>query len=164
MPTAYYYDNTSTATDTGTWTNWATTTATTSTNETWTLWVEPRPQPVSAAQQREQRERQATATREREAARVRAEKLLTQNLSKEQRADYKRLQEFRVIVPSGKSYLVRRGRAGNVYLLDEKGQRTRRYCAHPVERVPDEDTMLAQKLLLETDERAFLEMANASAA
>ncbi len=49
-----------------------------------------------------------------------------------------------------------------VRLLDDKGQERVSYCIHPVEDVPAADKALAQKLLLETDEAAFLATANAT--
>lgn len=70
---------------------------------------------------------------------------------------------FYLTSSSGKRYRIDRGRSQNVRLVEETtGKVVRTYCAHPVEAVPDPDTMLAQKLMLETDEAAFLRIANAS--
>ena len=44
---------------------------------------------------------------------------------------------------------------------DDAGVEIRSFCIHPTERVPDADSMLAQKLMLETDHDRFLKTANA---
>ena len=59
-----------------------------------------------------------------------------------------------------KRYRIHKGRSGNVELLAPDGTPLRRYCAHPDLYVPDEDTMLSQKLVLESDEERFLRTAN----
>lgn len=53
-----------------------------------------------------------------------------------------------------------RGRHGNVDQVDDSGRRIKRLCVHPVEGVPDADTMLAQKLFLEGSEEELLRVAN----
>lgn len=66
---------------------------------------------------------------------------------------------------AGKWYRIHRGRSGNVALLERKdGREVERYCAHPVASLPDEDTMLAQKLMLQHDRARFLELANVNPA
>jgi hypothetical protein len=47
-----------------------------------------------------------------------------------------------------------------VYLVDENDKPLSRYCIHPRDAVPDEDTMLMQMLMLETNEQEFLRIAN----
>lgn len=47
-----------------------------------------------------------------------------------------------------------------MYKLDAQGNLIGRFCAHPAALVPDEDTLLAQKLMLETDPREFERIAN----
>ncbi len=88
----------------------------------------------------------------------RAEILLLENLSEKQREEYKRLKSFQVIVKD-KIYRIKRGRVGNIELIDDKGIAAR-YCVHPSVACPDEDTMLAQKLMLENDEKELLKLAN----
>lgn len=88
-----------------------------------------------------------------------AKKLLREHLSDEQRKEFDKLSSFRVII-GDKTYRIKRGIAGNVELLDAKGKPISRYCIHPAQTVPPEDNMLAQKLLLEADEKAFLKEAN----
>jgi hypothetical protein len=59
---------------------------------------------------------------------------------------------------AGGRYQLRVGRSGNVQR--EHDGKVTRFCIHPVEAVPDADTVLAQVLLLWTDEPAFLSIAN----
>ena len=104
-----------------------------------------------------------------EAARVRqeearlavekAEALLRAHLDDEQQATLDREQAFLVSVKSGRKYKVKRGQRGNVREMDDQGQEVRSFCIHP-DDVPDQDAMLAQKLLLEHDEPAFRRIAN----
>lgn len=96
---------------------------------------------------------------EREKAKQRAEELLLSFLTPEQRDELQRLSHFHLIVGDRK-YRIKRGRSRNIELLDEAGKPIKKLCAHPIAYVPDADTMLAQKLMLETDEEAFLKLAN----
>lgn len=59
-------------------------------------------------------------------------------------------------------YRIKKGRARNVQELDENGKVKRHLCFHPVIACPDFDTMLSQKLLLETNEDEALRIANFS--
>lgn len=93
-----------------------------------------------------------------------AEKILTENLTEEQKAQLARDRFFVVRGSKGRNYRVNRGRARNIEVLDENGKAVERLCAHPGIHCPDADTMLAQKLMLETDEDAFQRIANRSAA
>lgn len=88
-----------------------------------------------------------------------ARRLLYEHLSPPQRKCLRERKFFDVPV-GGKVYRIRQGTHGNVRLLDARGHEQVSYCAQP-DGVPDEDAMLAQKLMLETDERAFLRVANA---
>jgi len=108
------------------------------------------------------------AERERERARqLRANELLIAALDKQQREDLAHRGAFRLDVLSRdgtkRRYEITRGRTGNVYQLDEAGNRILKFCAHPRIACPNEDTMLAQKLILEADEEGFLAIANRSA-
>ena len=103
---------------------------------------------------------------ERDKAQVRAEKLLRENLSAAQLAELVAQNRFtlRTLQPDGSQriYRIERGRSRNIAEVDDVGAVIRRLCAHPVEAVPDADTMLAQKLWLEADEEAFRRIANFS--
>lgn len=112
-------------------------------------------------QQRVEREARAAELRvEQEAAVVKAEVLLREHLAAPQRAEYDRLKEFLVKAQSGRTYKIKKGWSGNVELLDDEGKAIIRFCIHPSEQCPDQDNMLAQKFLLETDEEAFNKIAN----
>lgn len=104
----------------------------------------------------------ARCMRERVAKR-RAEALLVENLSDAQAAEWARCGQFHVETAGGRRrYRIRRGRVGNVTLVRApRGERCQiDYCCHVVAHVPDADNCLAQKLLLEADEPAFLALAN----
>jgi hypothetical protein len=110
------------------------------------------------------RERQAAIVAEEAEASVRAERLLVEHLSDEQRAEYELLKRFHVIVGDRK-YRVERGWSGNVKLIEAAPDGefvVESHCIHPREQVPYEDNMLAQKLLLEADEEAFRRISNIS--
>lgn len=92
-------------------------------------------------------------------AKARAERLLVENISPKQREQL-RLHGYFDVEIGGNTYRIKRGRQGNVFSLDGRGGLIERLCIHPEAYVPDADTMLAQKLLLETDEAAFLRTAN----
>lgn len=104
-------------------------------------------------------------------AQRRARDLLLKCLTPEQRAQYQASGAFRVTVGGGedsghlfttpRTYEISQGFSGNVYLM-EGDTRVTSYCIHCSTSMPDEDHMLAQKLLLETNEREFLDIANPS--
>jgi hypothetical protein len=87
-------------------------------------------------------------------ARLRAEALLLDWLSPSQRTQYRARGWFEVTTTAGHRYRVRRG---GVVRLDP---RRTAYCIEAVSPVPIADEMLANKLLLETDERRFLATAH----
>jgi hypothetical protein len=91
--------------------------------------------------------------RRREASR-RAEALLWTWLSPVQRRQYQARRWFEVTTASGRRYRVLRG---GVVRLDPRGSA---YCIEATSPVPLADEMLANKLLLETDERRFLATAH----
>ena len=116
---------------------------------------------VSQQAYQESSEQVKKRTEDREAARKRAAELLLAHLDKDQQESLKRERKF--IVHSRdrqRVYVVHHGRAGNVQLLNKAGVPIAKYCIHPVMECPDEDTMLAQKLMIETDEESFLRIAN----
>jgi hypothetical protein len=91
--------------------------------------------------------------RRRQAGR-RAEALLWAWLSPAQRRQYRRRGWFEVTTASGRRYRVLRGA---VVRRDPRGSG---YCIEATSPVPVADEMLANKLLLETDERRFLATAH----
>jgi hypothetical protein len=113
---------------------------------------------AQAAAQQRQRDIEAV----RRAASERAESLLTRCLTTAQRGELASVGWFMVVASSGRRYQIRRGRVRNVIEVDFAGKRLRTYCCHPADHVPDADTMLAQKLMLEMSEDEFLRLANVS--
>ena len=99
-------------------------------------------------------------------ASMKADKLLLRHLSSEQAKDLKSYGFFKLYVQKDgvtKTYCIRRGTHQNIDLVEEKGNKiivVQTLCAGPAHRVPAGDAMLAQKLLLETDETQFLQIAN----
>jgi hypothetical protein len=87
-------------------------------------------------------------------ARLRAEALLWAWLSPAQRKQYRARRWFEVTTASGRRYRILRG---GVVRLDPRGSG---YCIEATSPVPVADEMLANKLLLETDERRFLATAH----
>ena len=124
---------------------------------------------AAAAAQRELRRQQEIKDRSKrnrfkEAANVRARKLLFQMLNEEQRKELDEKNHFHLTVHSRdgsmKVYRVDYGFQGNVKLIGADGEVDRSYCIHSDSRLPYEDQMLAQKLLLEANEPEFLRIAN----
>lgn len=95
----------------------------------------------------------AALARRRQAQR-RAEALLLGWLSPDQRRQYRAHGWFEVTTTRGYRYRVLRG---GVMRLGSRGSA---YCIEATSPVPTADEMLANKLLLETDERRFLATAN----
>lgn len=141
-----------------------TTTATTSITGTWDVWVsnttsEYRSIPVDALRANEA----ARAKRKllREERRARARKLLMQVLNAKQKQDLEKHNYFYVIGgKTGNRYRIDQGRSGNVKLLSQDDKVQQSWCAHPRIGCPDEDTMLAQKIMLEHMEGRFKDIAN----
>lgn len=169
-----------------TWANWAasyTTNTTSLTTNTWSQWVEfeyvqqgvarnamprnakPSDEEVRRRLEQEKRWREEAAAREaaKRLAEARAEKLLVDSLTAEQREDLSKKGCFYLTALSkdgkARKYRIDRGTHGNVKLLDEKGSIEGSYCAQP-QGVPVADSMLAQKLMLETNEAEFRRVAN----
>lgn len=116
---------------------------------------------VAAAAQAELR-RQAAAVRtaQRAVAIEKADKLLDSVLNDAQREHLSRHDWFLLKGKNGTIYRIRRGRSANVDVLNKEGAVIARLCAHPAMAVPDGDTMVAQKLMLETEPEEFLRIAN----
>jgi len=87
-------------------------------------------------------------------ARLRAEALLWAWLSPAQRKQYRAQRWFEVTTVSGRRYRILRG---GVVRVRPRGSG---YCIEATSPVPFADEMLANKLLLETDERRFLATAH----
>lgn len=175
-----YSTNTITSSTANTWDAWnvhgsiSTTnslTVTTGTSATWSSWngalayQQPTAEDLARGRLREEaRQAQYAAERERQReAKEKATRLLISCLNRLQRETYEKQRYFdvRAIRPDGQetTYRIRQGQSGNVDELDADGKGVRRFCIHP-SGVPDEDAMLAQKLLLETDVATFERVAN----
>jgi len=159
-----------------TWITWSTSSTTTISTDVWINWTstaytssaysDRTPKQAAEDEQRRlervarEQERIAKELAEREAAVKRAEELLIGALKPEQLAEYKEKKHFTVVGRSGGRYRIRHGRVANVDVIDREGFVIHRLCAHPIETVPNHDTMLAQKLHLEHLEEDFLKIAN----
>jgi hypothetical protein len=116
-----------------------------------------RSQTEIAEQERKIKEEQEA----RAAAKQRAKVLLMEHLDEEQKKSLEKDRKFIVHSCDKKRvYVIKHGRAGNIELLNDEGIAVAKFCIHPAIQCPDEDTMLAQKLLLETNEAQFLKIAN----
>jgi hypothetical protein len=127
------------------------------------------PEELVAQEQRRvaYREEQVRAEGERALARERAQRMLRENLTEEQREELAANGHFTLAVldrDSGERrlYRIRKGRSRNVQRVDDSGRVLKTLCAHPAILCPDEDTMLAQKLWLQNQEQEFLRIANHS--
>lgn len=89
----------------------------------------------------------------------RAERLLREALTELQIRTLEIDGHFEIVGSLGHRYRIRRGSVRNVDQLDEAGTVVRSLCAAPLD-VPVADAMLAQKLLIESDELAFAFLAN----
>lgn len=188
------WNSTATTATTAIWTTWSNCTATTTSTEAtnsaiYRIWVtntttnayvqsgnagrqlvQPyrrTPEQEAEARRREEeyRERQKVEAERYRAAKERAEGLLYEHLTDEQRAEIKRSKFF--IVQGGKTgrrYKINAdgGLVANVHEVDDAGAVKRRLCAHldHAANAPIFDHLLAQKLMLEYQEEAFLKVAN----
>jgi hypothetical protein len=117
--------------------------------------------PISIAEVKAERQAEVAAwLKAEEEALARAERLLLSCLDEIQRDRFQKERVFEVIGRSRRRYLVEYGWAGNVKILDETGKAVTKLCIHPVRPVPVPDNLLAQKLMIETDEEQFLKTAN----
>lgn len=162
------------------WVDAVSSSTTNSANPVWDAWCRPTETMLqggvaAAARAVSAEERARWAAREAELNRVadveraarkladaKAEVLLRQLLTPEQQEDLDKKRCF-YLHSGGKKYRIDRGRTGNVKLVDEQDQVVESYCIHPSVACPDADTMLAQKLLLETDIETFERVANITA-
>lgn len=88
----------------------------------------------------------------------RAEEILLDNLTDEQADEYRRLERFAVVV-GDRTYRIRKGMHGNIDVIEDD-QVIERLCVYAQGNVPPQDNMLAQKLILETDEEYLRRTAN----
>jgi len=135
----------------------------------WTIWNQAyiSSAPSTPVNNVELTARLARERAEAEKAMNRAEALLQEALNAKQREELAQKGFFSldVLNQNGqrRQYRIRRGRSRNVQQVDPvSGNVLKHLCAHPRELVPDADTMLAQKLMLETAEAEFLRIANHS--
>jgi SNF2 family DNA or RNA helicase len=123
---------------------------------TWGYWATNDSVSISPVSEEEYRERE----RQRAEAEDKAEKILAENLDEEQKKVYAERKVIPITTAKGRKYLIKRGRVGNVYRIDERGKEVEKFCIHPDEAVPDQDCMLAQLLWLRWMEDEFLRVAN----
>jgi len=96
-----------------------------------------------------------------EARKTRGISLPREWLTAEQKAHFEASRYFDVTgCDSGKRYRIHHGRATNVHEIDGAGQPVIGWCFIPAGDLVAGDVMLAQKIALETDERATLAVAN----
>jgi hypothetical protein len=172
---------TSTDASGGVWNIWcdsATTTASTSNAVVWYTWngnayiaadqeavqqYVPAPETEEQKQVRLQKqEERRTAEEARKKAEVeareKAERLLISTLNPVQLRQLKEMDAF-IVELETKRYKIRRGY--KVIELDKENKQVAQYCIHPSDyQIPSADVMLAQKLMLEHNEAAFLRIAN----
>jgi hypothetical protein len=87
--------------------------------------------------------------------------LLREWLSAEQQAQFDTSKCFDVIgCDSGKRYRIRHGTGTNIHEIDAAGRPIMGWCFVPNGELVAGDVMLAQKIALETNERAALAVAN----
>jgi hypothetical protein len=87
--------------------------------------------------------------------------LLREWLSPEQQAQFGASKCFDVVgCDSGRRYRIRHGTGTNVHEIDDAGRPVMGWCFVPSGYLVAGDVMLAQKIALETNERAALALAN----
>jgi hypothetical protein len=87
--------------------------------------------------------------------------LLRDWLSPEQKAQFDASKCFDVVgCDSGRRYRIRHGTGTNVHEIDDAGRPVMGWCFVPSGHLVAGDVMLAQKIALETNERAALAVAN----
>lgn len=106
------------------------------------------------------RAEQAERVRKSQEAADRGMKLLRSWLDPKQSEQYAKEGHFDVIGSEGTRYRITNGVAGNVHEYDRHGKQTKSWCFQPVGCLCMGDTMLAQKIALETDEKAAIRVAN----
>lgn len=120
--------------------------------------------PVPSAEEVAAKEARYAKRQKRELeAKTRAEALLEETLSEDQRDELKRERYFTVESKTSKRrYRVRAGMGchGNIEEVDEQGRALSNICCAPRGSMPEADALVGQKLWLEYDDEAFLRVAN----
>lgn len=106
----------------------------------------------------ERKGRQVAEQQRAAAAETKAEELLLMCLTPQQRSQYLSDGYIELNIDTRK-YRIEKGYSRNITRIREDGKKIF-YCIQPGESVPVADCMLAQKLMLEADEREFLKTAN----
>lgn len=123
-------------------------------------YVAPAPRQVPPQRLRAMEERSDRITAEQDQAEARARELLLSLLSEEQREQLDQ-GYFEVVSSLGRTWRIRTGGiVGNLALLNGDGVPMVTICGHLPGQVPLSDHLIAQKIWLETDEVAFLDVAN----
>jgi len=92
---------------------------------------------------------------------ARGRRLLCEWLSPEQCAQFEQHRHFDVVgCDTGKRYRIHYGTAANVHEIDATGNARMGWCFVPSGFLVPPDVMLAQKIALETNEKAALAIAN----
>ena len=92
---------------------------------------------------------------------ARGKALLREWLSPEQKAQFDASKDFDVVgCDSGRRYCISHGTGTNVHEIDDAGRPVMGWCFVPSGHLVAGDVMLAQKIALETNERAALAVAN----
>ena len=105
------------------------------------------------------RRKRIARVNKRNTAEQRAKQLLWQTLSREQRREMAEHGWFHIEVGC-RRYRFKKGRIGNVERVDDNGEVITRYCCHPIDMVPDYDTVLSQMMMIIHNEAEFLRVAN----
>lgn len=133
----------------------------------WQAWQKPSPEVMRRMPQRdrqyyerlererdEYRRRAEEAEKARKLAEEKAERLLLSVLSPEQRDEYIKHGRFHVRTAGGRLYRINKGRHGNMELLerDSDGELiiAENLCVHVRPNCPNQDNMVAQKLMIES--------------
>jgi hypothetical protein len=123
-------------------------------------WVDPRDVHENPEQRTEREARVAEARQRQQEAETRAEALLRENLSPQQLEQFNRNRKFQVVgSSSGATYELNFVRSMGIYKI-ENGKRVEQLCFYPRDAGTLGDTVLAQKIMLETDEPAARKIAN----
>lgn len=154
------------------WVGWTTAEGTSATtNAAWSGWVTVKGYTYTPVNETEETkrlrlERQAEAKQQQEErdrklkeANERADNLLKSFLTPEQVEQLDKLKCIIVTTPKGNTYKISRA---NVEELNPEGKPQASFCIHPDYslNLPSGDSMLAKLLMLETDEKKFLKIAN----
>ncbi len=103
---------------------------------------------------------QLAAIQARRSAEKRANDLLMETLSTQQREEYRANQFFTVKGSSGGTYRIRYGSSNNIVRIDARGEEVERLCFAPRGGLAHGDSMVAQKIMLETSEPEARQVAN----